>query len=64
MYSKTYLAEIVKFISVLALIFGFEVDENVLMMTVTGVAFIASQAYTLWLRYKLGGINGLGFRKK
>lgn len=63
-YSTTYIAEIVKLLSVVGLILGFEVDADQLMTVLGIAALIASQVYSLWLRYQLGGINAFGIKKK
>jgi len=63
MYSTTYTAEIIKLISVFALLLGFEIDTTELEVTLGLVLVIGSSIWTLYQRYKAGGINALGVRK-
>ena len=64
MYSTTYTAEIVKLLSVFALLLGFEIDTASLEVTAGLVIVIISSAWTLYQRYKAGGVSILGVRKK
>ncbi len=64
MYSTTYTAEIVKLFSVFALLLGFDIDTTNLEVTVGLVVVIVSSAWTLYQRYKAGGVSILGVRKK
>ena len=63
MYSTTYLAEIVKVVAMLGIVFGFEVDEQILLEVVSATAFVVAQVYTLYKRFQLGGVNAFGIRK-
>lgn len=53
-YSTTYTAEIVKLLSVFALIMGFDFDEETITAIVGAVIVLASSIYTLYHRYKAG----------
>ncbi len=64
MYSTTYTAEIVKLASIFALIFGYEIDGSQLEVTVGIIVIIGSSAWTLYQRYKAGGVSMIGVRKK
>jgi hypothetical protein len=63
MYSTTYAAEIVKLISIAAMLFGFDVDASQLEVTLGLLAVILSSAWTLYQRYKAGGVNAFGLRR-
>jgi hypothetical protein len=63
MYSTTYTAEIVKLISVIGLLLGFEIDTDNLTATIGLLLIIGSSAWTLYQRYKAGGVSALGFRR-
>jgi len=68
-YSTTYIAEIVKLVSVFALILGFDFDEETLTAVIGAIMLLASVGYSLYQRYvsgkegRAGAINPLGLRK-
>ena len=64
MYSTTYLAEIIKLASVFALLLGFEIDTEQLEVTLGVLFVVATSIWTLYQRWKAGGINAFGIRKK
>jgi hypothetical protein len=61
--STTLIAEVVKLISVFALILGFEVDESNLEVIVGILLLIGSSIWTLRERYKRGDLDRLFKRK-
>ena len=63
MYSTTYLAEIVKVVSVIALARGIELDQQVILEIIGAIGLIIAQVYTLYKRFQLGGVNAFGIRK-
>jgi len=63
MYSTTYTAEIIKLISVFGLLLGFEIDTTQLEITLGLILVIGSSIWTLYQRYKAGGISAFGVRK-
>lgn len=64
MFSTIYLAEYVKVATVLALMLGFDIDEQVLTETILTLVAVGSSLYTLYARYKMGGVSMiLGVRK-
>ena len=62
MYSTTYTAEIIKVLSIVAVLFGFEVDMKELEVIVPLVAVAVTSIYTLIRRFQKGGINAFGVR--
>lgn len=62
-YSTTYVAEIVKLISIFGLLLGFDVDVDSATVVVGLLMTIATSVYTLYMRYTAGGVSALGFRK-
>ena len=61
-YSTTYTAEIIKIVAIVAAIFELDIDISELEITIGLLALIASSAWTLWERYKKGGVSILGVR--
>lgn len=62
-YSTTYVAEIVKLISIFGLLLGFDVDVDSLTVVAGIIITIATSLYTLYMRYQAGGVSAFGFRK-
>jgi hypothetical protein len=62
-YSTTYVAEIVKLISIFGLLLGFDVDVDSVTAVVGLLFIIGSSAYTLYRRFQAGGVSAFGFRK-
>jgi len=64
-YSKTFIANIVTVLVFVLPLFGFEIiDQNTITDLVTKFMGVVSIAYVFYGRYKNGGINILGFKKK
>ena len=61
-YSTTYAAEIVKVVTILAAIWGLDIDVQALETTVALVILVATSAWTLVERYKKGGVSAFGIR--
>jgi len=62
-YSTTYVAEIVKLISIFGLLLGFDVDVDSVTVVVGLLLTIGTSAYTLYKRFQAGGVSAFGFRK-
>lgn len=68
-YSTTYTAEIVKLVSVFALIMGFDFNEETTTAVVGALILLATTGYTFYQRYKsgqegrAGEVTPLGVRK-
>lgn len=45
------------------MLFGFDVDASQLEVTLGLLAVILSSAWTLYQRYKAGGVNAFGLRR-
>jgi len=63
MFSTTYIAEYVKLFTVIALFFGFTVDEQALLELVGLLVVICTSIWTLYQRYKRGDVHIFGTRK-
>ena len=62
-YSTTYTATIVILLTALARVFGIEVMEEQLQVTVETLLVIGSGVWILIERYKKGGISAFGIRR-
>lgn len=60
--STTYIAGIVAFITTLATVFNWTVEQGALVQTLTTGAQVVSILYVFYGRYKAGGINAFGIR--
>lgn len=62
--STTYTATIILFITAIANIFGFEVVEEQLQTFIESIIAVGSAIWILVERYKKGGINSFGLRRR
>jgi FtsH-binding integral membrane protein len=61
--STTFIAEIVKVLSIIALLLGFDINTEELEVVIGLIVVIASSAWTLWERYKRGDVTKLFIKK-